>query len=362
MGLGLVPNRIGEGMDFRRVDAGEFDWDGLQELDGWSFPHTRGWLEFASGSSSGEPVYAVLESKGEAQGYFIGSIVRRFGLRVMASPGLGWTTPYVGLVLADGCSRVKALTALVDFAFGECNCSHLEIVDPRFSAEDGARCGFEVSPELHHVTDLTGTPEELERRLSKSVRRYSRHALRYGLVVEEGNPEGFPEEFSAQASEVFERQELEPPTTYSRENVQRLIDTCYSSGNLLLLRVRGPDGACVATAVSIGANQLSYGWGTASHTEARHLRPNELLFMHELKAWQARGARVFDWGPVWNYKVKYGADEVPRWRLHRSKAHWLRIGRELARTARDMRIERKFGVGAQGPAAPWRRDHSRNGQ
>lgn len=341
-------------MNFRRVDANQFDWEGMWRLRGWAFAHTRGWLEFASGASNGEPVYAVLEAEGRVLGYFIGSIVRRFGLRLLASPGLGWTTPYVGLVLAPGCSRVQALNALVDFAFGTCDCVHIEVVDPAFTAEDGARSGFEVSPELHHVTDLSGTPQDLERRLSKSVRRYGRHALRYGLWVEEGRPEGFPEEFSQQAEEVFTRQGLRPPPTYSRDNVRRLIDTCYASGDLLLLRVRGPDGACLATAASIGANHLAYGWGTASRTDAWHLRPNELLFTHELKAWQARGAKEFDWGPVWSYKVKYGAEEVPRWRLHRSRAHWLRIGRELARTARDMRLERLFGVGAQGPAAPWR--------
>src|SRR5690606_22912575 len=93
------PKRNGDLMNFRRVDASQFDWEGMWRLRGWAFAHTRGWLEFASGASNGEPVYAVLEAGGRVLGYFTGSIVRRFGLRLLASPGLGWTTPYVGLVL-----------------------------------------------------------------------------------------------------------------------------------------------------------------------------------------------------------------------------------------------------------------------
>lgn len=342
-------------MIFRRVEASEFDWEGARRAEGATFAHTPGWVRYASGNSSGEPVFAVLESEGSVVGYFIGSMRKKYGVKVLASPGLGWTTPYVGIALADTCDRVEVLEALLEFAFGECGCSHLEIADPVFDAVDGARCGFEVSYEVHHVTDLSGSPQDLQRRLSNSVRRYARHAVRNGLVVEEGNPEGFAEEFSRQAEDVFKRQGLTPPVNYTSESVQRLIEACFDTGELLLLRVRDSSGECLATAASIGSKHLAYGWGAASLSESWELRPNELLLSHELKAWQERGATEFDWGPMWNYKVKYGAVTVPRWRLHRSKRPLLRIGREFARMARDLRVIRRFGVGAQGPASRWER-------
>lgn len=340
-------------MVLRRVEPDEFDWCDLERYGDRNFVQSREWLEFLISENKGEPVFGVLEAAGRECGFFVGLIVRRLGIPILASPFPRWDTPFMGFMLEPGRSRRAALAALPQFAFEQCGCEHVVVTDPYLGPADAERCGFEISSTLHHVTDLSGGPDELRGLLSKSVRRYARQAQRNGLVVEEGRPEGFAEEYYEHVLDVFNRQGLPPP--HSLEHVQRLVDACYPSGNLLLLRVLDPDGNSIATAISMGVNGLAYGWGTASKASGWHLHPNELLFTHELFAWQERGATEFDWGPAWNYKPKYGATEVTRWHMHRSRRAWMRLGRHIARNTRtaveEIRRRRQPPPGAlPGPA------------
>ena len=318
-------------MRFRRVAAGSFEWSALEGYEERTFTQTPEWLDFLTRTQGGEAVIAVLEDAGNELGYFTGLLVRRYGIRMLGSPFPGTGTPFMGLALAPGVSRAGALSALAQFAFGELGCEHLEFSDPQLTAEHAQASGYIGSSLAVHVTDLSGTREQLLASMARSVRRNARVAQKNGLVVEEGRPEGFAEDYYPQVQEVFGRQGLKPP--YGIDRVKHLIDACYPSGNLLLLRVRDADGKCVASSISAGLPSRAFGWGTGSYSAFWHLFPNELLFQHNLLVWQERGTALFDWGRVWSYKPKYGAVEQTRWNFNSSKRPWVRLGRELARNS-----------------------------
>jgi hypothetical protein len=46
--------------------------------------HSAGWLEYLAASQGAEAVVAVVRADGRPVGYFVGAIVRRFGIRILA--------------------------------------------------------------------------------------------------------------------------------------------------------------------------------------------------------------------------------------------------------------------------------------
>jgi hypothetical protein len=182
----------------------------------------------------------------------------------------GWLTNDIGFNLIPGVARADALQALERFAFKQLGCLQLEIADRHLASDDGARIGFQMRAFPSHVSDLTLPEEEIFARMSTSTRWSIRKAERNGLQVEVAEPEGFAEDFYPQFAEVFAKQGLRPP--YPIERVQRMIELCRGSGDLLLV------------------------WGNGSRREFQKLRPNEALHWFALRYWKARGMALHDWG------------------------------------------------------------------
>jgi hypothetical protein len=106
-------------------------------------------------------------------------------------------------------------------------------------------------------------------------------------------PEGFAEEFYAQFAEVFAKQSLRPP--YALGRVRAMIARCHASGDLLLARVRGPDGQSIATGIYLGYGRTLLFWGNGSRREHQKLRPNEALHWFAMRYWKAPGVQLHDW-------------------------------------------------------------------
>jgi len=66
---------------------------------------------------------------GRPEGRFSEMMIKKLGLRILGSPFPGWMTSYMGFNLAPDISRMDALLALGEFAFGDLRCSHIEIRD-----------------------------------------------------------------------------------------------------------------------------------------------------------------------------------------------------------------------------------------
>ena len=304
------------------------DWARFDAFDDRVIFQTREWLEFVSQTQGTQPVFATVRDGAEDVGLFTGQLLRRFGLRILASPFPGWTTASMGFNLHPGASRREAAAALAEFAFGRQGCLHLELKDRRLTEVDGAGLGFKLTRDPMMEVDLTGGDDSLMSRMTSACRRAIRKAAKTGVTVDEVSGEGFAAEYYEQLLEVFGRQGLRP--SYGVERVRELIRCIGPTGRLLLLRARSPEGEPVATGIFPAMNGTAYFWGGASTREGQIHRPNEAIFWYAMRYWRDRGMTVLDLGGGGDYKRKYGPREFTVPFFRRSRVAGLGTLRDLA--------------------------------
>jgi hypothetical protein len=174
---------------------------------------------------------------------------------ILGSPFRGWLTTDMGFNLAPGASRSDALRALEDFAFKQLGCLQLEVGDRGFGVTEGSDLKFQSRARPTYVSDLTPSEDELLTKMSRSCRWNIGKAERNGLRAEVADPEGFAEEFYRHLVDVFAKQNLNPP--YGIERLRALIKHVHPSGDLLLARVRHPNGESIATGIYPGFGKTS---------------------------------------------------------------------------------------------------------
>lgn len=316
------------------ITPGRADYEAMEASPDRLVFHTSEWMSFLVRTQGGSPVYARVLDSAEPVGWFTGLAVRRWGVRILASPLPGSTTDYLGFNLVDGADREAAVRALPSFA-KEQRCAHVELRD-RFLTSDQARAtGAEISPYTRWSIELTAPEDELFAGVKKSVRTSVRKATREGVTIEEADDPGFADDYMAQLADVFEKQGLVP--TYGVDRVRALVEQLHPSGKLLLLRALDADGHCIATGIFPGFRTTAYFWGGASWRESQILQPNELLMWHAMRHWKARGATALELGGGGSYKLKYQPrrETVPSLTMSRFAA--LRRARDLAESAYRIR-------------------------
>jgi len=298
-------------MKFRQLSLNEVDWASLDKFDDRLVFQTREWLTFLSESQHAIPVIASLYDDAQVVGYFTGLVLKRMGIRILASPLPGWTTQYMGFNLLPHVRRAEALSALEIFAFKDLKCLHLELTDRFLSQEEGERLGFSCEIRQTLISDLSRSEDDIFRTLNHSVRGAIRKAEKSGVRIEQAHDEDFANDYYKQLQQVFARQSLVP--TYSVDRVRQLVRCMLPSENVLFLRARDPEGVCIATSIYVGANKIAIYWGNASFRDSLHWRPNELMNWHAIRYWKQRGIQVFDWGgeaDYGRYKRKYGGNPL----------------------------------------------------
>ena len=209
---------------------------------------------------------------------------------------------------------------------------YFEVADRLFTKDDGRRVGLEQRTSITYETDLNRSETELFNALQRDCRTSIRKAQRCGVLVEEAAPsEEFIQEYYAQLTEVFSKQNLLP--TYPVQKVRTFLQYLFPTGNLALFRARNGEGECIATAICHGVKKFALLWGTASLRKHLHLRPNEAMHWHALQYWKRRGAEFFDWGGAGDYKAKYASRKVEVIRLSKSRIPLLSTLRDQAQKA-----------------------------
>jgi CelD/BcsL family acetyltransferase involved in cellulose biosynthesis len=311
-----------------RYDPGE--WGRIMRLypDAEVF-HSPQWLAYLAATQGVEPVVALVRAGGRPVGHFVGGIVRRFGVKILGSPMPGWATQHMGFLVDATVDKRAVAEAVLTYAFGELRCMHVELGNRSLTAEDMVGSSYVADPGATYMVDLEASEEEILARMNARTRTYVRRATRNALTAEVATDVGFADDYHAQLGEVFARQGLVP--TYDVERVRHLVREVGPSGQLLLLRVRGPDGATLATGVSVGRNGIAVNWGTACSRAGMSLHPNELLWWEMMRTWRSRGATRFDMGGRGDYKAKYGGVPIPATTFRCSRFGML----EHARTAAE---------------------------
>jgi hypothetical protein len=315
-------------LTYKRLNLEDVNWAELDKFPDRMIYQTRPWLEFIAESQHAEPVVAALYDGGDLAGYFTGAIVKKMGLKILGSPFPGWTTAYMGFNLLPGVTRRQALEGLSRFAFDQLGCVHVELMDRFITEGDYAGLGFECAPFDGYEIDLTKTEEEIVAAMAPKRRQGLRTAIKKGLVAEEASDPSFADDYYEQLRDVFAKQSLAP--TYDIERVRALIRHIHPTGRMFMIRVRDPNGLCIATGICFGMNHRMYGWGAASWRQHQYLHPNELLFWHKMLHWKRRGMEVFDMAGGGDYKLRYGAYRISAPWLRKSKYPGLTAVRDLA--------------------------------
>jgi hypothetical protein len=333
--LASNPTKLAASYAFERIyeqlSGLNFRFDSRQQRTIYQAP---AWLNYLAETQDGEPVIAALKEGQKTIGHFTGLIIRKFGIRILGSPFPGWSTDYMGLTLAPHVNRRLAIRALMDFAFGQLGCLHLEGMDRQTTEAD--LCGLGVHYRLYRSfeVDLTRNQDELFAKMKSACRRCIRKADREGIFIEEAHDLEFADDYYAQLQDVFRKQRLVP--TYGIERVRQLIRCFDPTGHLLLLRARNRQGRCIATGIFPHLNGVMHFWGGASWRHSLSLRPNEALQWGAMRIGKRKGIRIYDMGGGGEYKRKYGGREILVPWFWKSKFNSIAFMRDMAQYGHKM--------------------------
>lgn len=298
-----------------------------ENLPGKSVFTTREWLEFIQEDSKVKPLFLRITREETLVGYFTAMIQKSYGFRIIASPFAGWSTCYMGFDLADSSvNKLDLIPCVTEYLFRVKKAHLIEITDRDISVEDARERGYRTSAAETLELEIDRTDEELFKVFKTDCRNFIRQFERRGATLEYAEPDDtFAQEYYTQLQDVFAKQGLVP--TYSLEKVKCLLRNLRQSGNVLCLRVRDPEGNCIATSIYPGYNGKFFFWGGASYRSGQHYRPNEYMLWTAIRYWREKGFTMFDMVGIRDYKRKFGSHEVyyAHISLARSKIiFWLR--------------------------------------
>ncbi len=310
-------------ISFKRIAAKDMPWEKLCEFNGANSFQSWPWINFLADFLGAEPVIIAVLSTGLVQGYFMGLIEKKLGLRILGSPFRGWNTYFMGFNLMPGVSYNEVLEAFPNFAFTELNCHFLMIIDTNLKEGELKGLPYHVRKINNFALDLTKSEAELFASMKGNSSRTSiRRTIKKGVVIEETNDTGFADEYYAQYQEVNARKSL--PPYYGIDFVRQMIAHLLPTGNLLMLRARTPEGVCIATHIDLVFNKVAVAWGSASRKEYLSLRPNELIYWYAIKKVKSMGIEVFHLADgVKQFKEKLGAYETHVFRLMKARNPFL---------------------------------------
>jgi len=315
-------------IEFHRIPLDQVDWDLLDSYADRVLMQRRGWLEFVQEITGGEIVIAQIEIDGQTAGYYSGIKFRRCGVPILGSPFRGWTSAYMGFNLHPDVSRLEVLGGMDHFAFRKMGCLHWEVIDRYLTAETNSEIGIAHRTIRNYQTDLTQTEDEMFADMDGACRRAIRKSRKSGITLEHAEPEGFAEEFYSHLWDVFAKQSMKP--TFGLDRVQKLIKHVYPSGDLLLARVRDPEGRSIASGIFPGHNGFGLFWGNGSLRPYQIYRPNEALHWHAMLYFKSKGIPLYDWGGRATYKAKYGVTTFSVIAFRKSRYSVIQHARDLA--------------------------------
>jgi lipid II:glycine glycyltransferase (peptidoglycan interpeptide bridge formation enzyme) len=293
---------------FEVIDVHKVDIDEYYRFKKKVLFSTVEWLNFIELNQKAKPFIIKITENSKFIGYFTGFLFTKFGIKIVASPFNGWTTAYMGFDVIEKYNTVNLIEPISKFIFKTFKCLYIQITD-RFIEENelkDTKLDYSMSKSIE--LNINRTDDELFKTFKTDCRNYIRQFERRGAHLEIGKPdEQFATEYYEQLQEVFAKQGLVP--TYG---VSKVIDLFNSLTNdqLLCLRVRNPDGKCIATSIFVGFNERFYFWGAASFREFQFFRPNEYMIWTAIQLFREKGYKYFDMYGERPYKNKFSPEKI----------------------------------------------------
>lgn len=314
--------------EFEHIDINDLDIDEYYSFERKSIFTRLEWIRFIMEDSAANPIILRIKRDSIFIGYFSALMIRKFGVKIIASPFRGWSTCFMGFdTLVD--NKTEILKDLTGYLFKKFGCLYIEIVDRDISVEQAQAAGFNCASVATLELDIDKSDEEIFKNFKSVCRNRIRQFDKKGASLEHALPDDqFAEEYYEQLKDVFAKQGTLP--TYSVDKVKRLLHHLSGTDMLLCLRVRDPDGLSIATSIFIGYNKKFFFWGGASLRPYQHYCPNEYMMWYAIRYWRDKGCSIYDMVGVRDYKRKYNPEEKRYARVTISKYAILIVMRNMA--------------------------------
>lgn len=274
---------------------------------------TLDWIEFVIEDSNAKPYILMIYKNNVFLGYFSALIFRKLGLKIIASPFPGWSTPHMGFDFYDNSQKSSVIPELVDYIMKTEKVALFQMTDRDISLEEAnvlkLKYDYIIESGDTLEIDVDADDQQLYKNMKTDCRNFIKQFERRGAKIEFAEPDdNFAEEYYKQLLNVFAKQKKVP--TYSVDKVKRLLRHLAKNNLVLCLRVRDPEGVSIATSIFPGFNKKFFFWGGASLQSYQHYRPNEYMIYTAMKYWRDRGCKEFDMVGIRPYKKKFGSWEV----------------------------------------------------
>lgn len=318
------------GYRFETIEYADYTETSIADFPNKTIYTTADWYTYLIHDSHVVPVIIKIYKDEKAIGYFYGGEIKKFGIKIIASPFSGWSTCWMGFELIAGENKFDVINPLWAYLTKELHYVYGEIIDRDFTMEEAERRGYPCEPVPTLDLDINLTDEELFKVFKTDCRNFIRQFERRGATIEIATPDDtFAEEYYDQLMDVFAKQGLTP--SYSLEKVKNIMATLGKTDKTLCLRVRNPEGLSIASSIFFGFHKKCYFWGGASYREHQHYRPNEYMIWTAIQYWRGRGCSTFDMVGDRSYKRKFGPVPVSYALIYLTKYPILISMRNLAK-------------------------------
>jgi len=293
---------------------------------------TYEWVQFLKKNQNAEPIVLELrETDDRVVGYFVGLIIKKFGIKIVGSPFEGWLTPDMGFIRLAPFDINEALRSVSKYTLNKLKCWFLQITDKNINKDDlESDIYFTLSRSLN--IDISRDVEEIFGSFTKSTRKLIRQFEERGAIVREVPfDRHFAEIYYDQLTDVFAKQGLLP--NYNLKKIADMADALKNHPErVLAMQIFSPDERCIASSIYLGFNHWCYSLGTASFRKDQHYRPNEMIRWHGINYWKNKGIFNFDLVGYREYKLKFAPEVVEQPTIIFAKYKILVFLKNLART------------------------------
>jgi CelD/BcsL family acetyltransferase involved in cellulose biosynthesis len=314
------------------VDPASSEWDALvARFRDQTIFHSSAWLQIIAAAHGVKPGGVKAEQQGQCIGVWPFREMRKGPFRVIGSPLPGWSTAYMGPLIAEDADVHAVLHTLLDhrackrYAYFACRTLvHRHDVDL-------APFGFSLLNKFEtYWIDLTQAEDVLWAALKSECRSRIRKAEKEGVEVRRENDGAFLEDFWRMSEETFAKSHIQP--THTREFCAQVWERLAPVDRVHVLSAFA-GGRRAATLILPLDTHTMYYWGGASYQEFRDLPVNNLLHWQAIKDAKARGLRCYDFvsseGGPGRFKKTFGPQAVDVAR------HWERSPSWLMRTLKE---------------------------
>jgi predicted N-acyltransferase len=250
---------------------------------------------------------------------------RKGPFRVLGSPLRGWSTAYMGPLVAPRADPVAAVDAMMSHprlrksAYFECRVCEIG------QQVDLSHAGFTLTQQFEtYLLDLTKGEQDLWQNLQSECRNRIRKAEKTGIEIVREMDDQFIDDFWTMSQEVFARSGLQP--SFTRSFMQTMWRELEPSGALTVLSAKH-DSRRIAALVLLRDQHTMYYWAGGSTDAGRNLGANNLLHWRAILEARASGLRSYDFissrGGPGRFKKTFNPAACI------AATHWSRAGSKL---------------------------------